>query len=56
MKKVLLAILGIAFALSFASCDDQEKKVQKPLEKPLQKPLQKPLKGDQKLAHQHKRW
>ncbi|HEV7736167.1 MAG TPA: hypothetical protein VGO47_02195 [Chlamydiales bacterium] len=44
MKKVLLAILGIAFALSFASCDDQEKKVQKP------------LKGDQKLAHQHKRW
>jgi hypothetical protein len=44
MKKVLLVILAIAFALSFTSCDDQEKKEKKP------------LKGDAKLAHQHRRW
>lgn len=35
LKKLLLAILGLAFALAFTSCDDQDGKVRdaKTLEK-----------------------
>lgn len=43
MKKILLAILGVAFALSFTSCDDQKKKPPKPLKH-----------TEQKLGH--RRW
>jgi hypothetical protein len=39
MKKILLAILGIAFALVFTSCEDQEQTDQKQFKSAEQKPM-----------------